>query len=72
MILCICPNPSLDKFIWLENIHPGKVNRISRQEWYAGGKGVHVALGIAELGEECAVLGFWGGETGRQVKQFCE
>ncbi len=72
MILCVCPNPSLDKFIWLNDIHPGKVNRISRQQWYAGGKGVHVALGIAELGEECVVLGFWGGEAGKHVKQLCE
>ena len=71
MILCVCPNPSLDKFIWLNDVVAGKVNRINKTRSYAGGKGVHVALGIAELGEECALLGFWGGETGRMIKGVC-
>ncbi|MEP7106520.1 MAG: PfkB family carbohydrate kinase [Ferruginibacter sp.] len=72
MILCLCPNPSIDKFIWLEDFKPGKVNRITREQSYPGGKGVHVALGLAELGEECALLCFWGGETGKQLKHYCE
>ena len=72
MILCLCPNPSIDKFIWVEDFNPGKVNRINNEQSFPGGKGVHVALGIAELGEECALLGFWGGDTGKLIKQFCE
>lgn len=72
MILCICPNPSIDKFIWIENLINGKVNRIIKEQSFAGGKGVHVALGIAELGEECALLGFWGGDTGARIKKYCE
>ena len=71
MILCLCPNPSLDKFIWMEDFKPGKANRINREQSFPGGKGVHVALGLAELGEECALLGFWGGETGKVIKEFC-
>ena len=71
MILCLCPNPSIDKFIWVEDFKPGKVNRINKEQSFPGGKGVHVALGIAELGEECALLGFWGGDTGKLIKQFC-
>jgi tagatose 6-phosphate kinase len=72
MILCLCPNPSIDKFIWVEYFTPGKVNRINNKQSFPGGKGVHVALGITELGEECALLGFWGGDTGKLIKQFCE
>lgn len=72
MILCLCPNPSIDKFIWVEEFKPGKVNRIKNKKSFPGGKGVHVALGIAELGEECALLGFWGGDTGRFIKEYCE
>ena len=71
MILCLCPNPSLDKFIWMEDFKPGKANRINREQSFPGGKGVHVALGLAELGEECALLGFWGGDTGKVIKEFC-
>jgi tagatose 6-phosphate kinase len=72
MILCLCPNPSIDKFIWVEDFSPGKVNRIYNEQSFPGGKGVHVALGIAELGEECVLLGFWGGDSGKLIKQFCE
>ncbi len=72
MILCLCPNPSVDKFVWVEEFVTGKVNRTEKESSFPGGKGIHVALGIAELGEECAVLGFWGGYTGKWIKQFCE
>lgn len=72
MILCLCPNPSIDKFIWVEEFKPGKVNRIKNEQSFPGGKGVHVALGVAELGEECALLGFWGGYPGKWIKEYCE
>jgi len=72
MILCLCPNPSVDKFVWVEEFVNGKTNRIEKEQSFPGGKGIHVALGIAELGEECAVLGFWGGYTGKWIRQFCE
>lgn len=72
MILCLCPNPSIDKFIWMENFKAGEVNRIKKEQSFPGGKGVHVALGIAELDEECALLGFWGGDTGKLIREYCE
>ncbi len=72
MILCLCPNPSIDKFIWVENFRAGKANRIKKEQSFPGGKGVHVALGTAELGEECALLGFWGGNSGKRIKEYCE
>ena len=72
MILCLCPNPSIDKFIWAEEFKPGKVNRIKKVQSFPGGKGVHVALGIVELEEACALLGFWGGHSGRYIKEYCE
>lgn len=72
MILCLCPNPSIDKYVWLNEFLNGKVNRIEKEQFFPGGKGIHVALGIAELGEECCILGFWGGGTGQWIRQFCE
>lgn len=72
MILAICPNPSVDIYAWLEDIYPGRVNRIKKEQRFPGGKGVHVALAAAELGEEVALLGFWGGATGEWIRKSCE
>jgi tagatose 6-phosphate kinase len=72
MILCLCPNPSIDMFAWVESILPGGVNRIQKEKRFPGGKGVHVALAAAELGEKVQLLAFWGGPTGQWVKNSCE
>lgn len=72
MILCVCPNPSIDSFVWLEDFVQGGVNRILRDQRFPGGKGVHVALAAAELGEPVNLLGFWGGPTGQWIREICE
>lgn len=71
MILAVCANPSVDKLVTVDDVLPGKVNRVRRESSFAGGKGVHVALATAELGMPVKVLGFWGGLTGNWVKQQC-
>lgn len=72
MLLAVCPNPSVDTFLWVNSLDPGKVHRAIREKIYPGGKGIHVALAAAELGEKVTLLGFWGGETGRWIKNECE
>ncbi|WP_034042984.1 1-phosphofructokinase family hexose kinase [Wocania ichthyoenteri] len=72
MILCVCPNPSIDKFIHIDDFSIGKVNRTNKEFSYPVGKGVHVAIGIRELGEQVCLLAFWGGPVGQWVKQECE
>jgi 1-phosphofructokinase family hexose kinase len=72
MILSVCPNPSVDTYVWVPSFEPGQANRIKKEQRYPGGKGVHVALAAAELGEEVALLGFWGGPSGQWIKEVCE
>jgi 1-phosphofructokinase family hexose kinase len=72
MILCLCPNPSVDMFIWLDSLGPGQVNHINKEKRFPGGKGIHVALAAAELGEEVKLIGFWGGPTGQWIRNECE
>lgn len=72
MILCVCPNPSIDMRVHLEDFAAGDVNRVMREERFPGGKGVHVALALAELGEPTELLGFWGGPTGAWIRAACE
>lgn len=71
MILSVCPNPSVDKYLQLPALKAGKVNRSSDEQPFPGGKGVHVALAVNELGEESSLLGFWGGPTGKWIKETC-
>ena len=71
MILSFCPNPSIDCFAWLENFTPSEVNRIENLEKYPGGKGVHIALAISELGGISYLMGNWAGSTGEWIKEWC-
>jgi len=71
MILCVCPNSSIDTYSWINQIFPGEINRIEKQKEFPGGKGVHVALAIEEIGEQSAVMGFWAGSTGSWIREKC-
>lgn len=71
-ILVVCPNPSVDIFAWVDGLKIAGSNRVTKELHYPGGKGVHVAMAIAELGIEVKLLGFWGGPTGSWVKTECE
>ncbi len=71
MILCVCPNPSVDTYTWIDAIHPGRVNRAKKEVQFPGGKGVHVALACAEMSCEVTLLGFWGGPTGDWIRDQC-
>ena len=71
MILCVCPNPSIDTYSSINQLIPGQVNRILDQKEFPGGKGVHVALGLKELGENAYVYGIWGGSAGNWLKEKC-
>src|SRR5690606_18207571 len=71
MLLCHCPNPSVDQYVWIEHITPGKVHRISQEQHFPGGKGIHVAMALKELGEEVTILGFWAGPTVEWLRKQC-
>lgn len=72
MILSLCPNPSIDTLAQLENFEPGKVNRVGSLKEFPGGKGIHVALALAELGAPSRIFGNWAGNSGEWIKQHCE
>ena len=67
MILSVCPNPSVDTYLYFENFIKGGVNRLIGERHFPGGKGVHVALSVAELGHNSSLLGFWGNNAGRRM-----
>jgi len=69
MILSVCPNPSVDTFLYFDKFVKGGVNRLSGEKHFPGGKGVHVATAIAELGRDVSLLGFWGGTNGKWMEE---
>jgi 1-phosphofructokinase family hexose kinase len=65
MILCITPNPAIDRTIVVSELLPGHVHRAQKVMTAAGGKGLNVARAIGVLGGQCVCMGFVGGHAGR-------
>jgi 1-phosphofructokinase len=68
MIATVTLNPSLDKTIYVDALHPNDTNRITKVETDAGGKGINASRVLKELGTDTIALGFLGGHTGRFVE----
>ncbi len=69
MILSVCPNPSIDVYAWLETFEVGHANRITNMKEFPGGKGVHVAMAIKELGGATSLFANWAGSNGEWIKK---
>jgi 1-phosphofructokinase family hexose kinase len=71
MIITLCPNPSVDKILQVKNFHLGQVNKCTSGQSFPGGKGVHVAMALKELGNDSKIIGFFGGPTGEWIREEC-
>lgn len=71
MILTVCANPSVDSFWAVDQIEKGTTNRSKNESFYPGGKGIHVAFALNELGAKVTTLGIWGGQTGEWIREKC-
>lgn len=72
MILCLNPNPAIDRTIILPNLVLGNVHRAQRSIVAAGGKGLNVARAIRTLGSEPLCMGFAGGHTGHLLVELAQ
>lgn len=72
MIVCVSPNPALDRCIWLSELRLGAVNRARHAEASPGGKAANVALAACALGSQVRYIGLLGGPTGQAVAQGLE
>ena len=59
-IVTITLNPAIDRTLTIEKFAIGKVNRVVAEQSQAAGKGVNVAVMLADLGERVVVSGFLG------------
>jgi len=72
MILCINPNPAIDRTIILPSPVFGGVHRAEQIIVAAGGKGLHVARAIRTLGGESLCMGFAGGHAGHLLADLSQ
>lgn len=72
MILCITPNPAIDRTLVLPGLIPGQVHRAQRTIVAAGGKGLNVARTIRLLGGKPFCMGFAGGHSGKLLAELAQ
>jgi 1-phosphofructokinase family hexose kinase len=72
MILCITPNPAVDRTIIMPGLVLGHVHRAQKIMVAAGGKGLNVARTIRTLGGEPLCMGFVGGHTGHLLADLTQ
>ena len=72
MILCITPNPAIDRTMILPNLVLGNVHRAQESIVAAGGKGLNVARTIRALGGEALNMGFLGGHSGHLLADLAQ
>lgn len=67
MILTVTLNPAMDRLMFVDGFHFNVTNRIYRRENCVGGKGTHVSVNLACLGEPSIATGIAMGDTGKQI-----
>ena len=69
MLICVSPNPAIDRRLRIESIAVGGVNRALSAQPFPGGKAAHVAMAAHALGEEVMWIGFLGGAAGEDCER---
>jgi fructose-1-phosphate kinase PfkB-like protein len=72
MILCLTPNPAIDRTLYLETLRPGEVQRAGNVLVAAGGKGLNVARAIRTLGGNPLCMGLIGGHAGNLLEDLAK
>lgn len=60
MILTVCCNPCIDKYIYVSGFEKSTLNRVTGTLSCLGGKGINVAKAIAVLEDKAYAVGFMG------------
>lgn len=72
MLLCITPNPAIERTWVIPGLRLGEVFHVQEQVVLASGKGVNVARAAKILGAEVLCIGFLGGNSGRLLQDLAE
>lgn len=69
MIYTLTYNPSIDYLVTVDSFSVGRLNRMRKDSYMYGGKGVNVSQVLKELGIDNTALGFVAGFTGREIEE---
>lgn len=72
MIYTLTTNPAIDMNIQSKKIKSSVVNRVENSKYFPNGKGINVSLVLKKYGINSKVLGFFGGFTGKFIKDELE
>jgi len=72
MILCLTPNPAIDRTMYLDGLVVGEVHRAGKTLVEAGGKGLNAARAIRTLGGDPLCMGFLGGHAGSLLAELAQ
>lgn len=71
-VLCVGPNPALQRTLWFGALTLGEVNRARRKAVSGGGKGTNVARILGRFGYAARLLTFLGGRIGKEFVDTVE
>lgn len=69
MIYTLTMNPALDYMVEIDKFNIGHINKISRANFRAGGKGINVSIVLKNLGTDSVALGYLAGFVGGEIKR---
>lgn len=69
MIYTLTYNPSIDYLVYIDELNIGKLNRMNRDTYFYGGKGINVSQVLKELDVDNTALGFVAGFTGLEIEE---
>lgn len=69
MLYTITFNPAVDLVMNTDAIQLGELNRVKKDEYVAGGKGINMSVILQRLGHDNIATGFLGGFTGEFIRQ---
>lgn len=69
MIYTLTYSPTIDYLCYVDDLRVGKLNRMTRDTFMYGGKGVNVSQVLNNLGFKSIALGFVAGFTGREIEE---
>lgn len=70
MIVTVTLNPSLDEWVHVPRLQPGKLHRATAFARYPGGKGINVSRVVQELGARTRAYALAGGEDGHVLERL--